>query len=94
MSVESNLQSKIIKYLKGKGCYVIKTGGIGTPDGCPDIIALCGGLWIAIEVKSSPTAKYQPLQIETLVKLNDWSWARRVDPANWGDIKIELEGML
>lgn len=94
MSRESSLQSRIVKYLRGKGCYVIKTGGIGTPDGCPDIIALCGGLWIAIEVKSGPAAKYQPLQRETIDKLNNWSWCKRVDPSNWDDIKLELEMML
>ncbi len=92
---ESSLQSTIIKYLRGKGCYVIKTRpGVGTPDGCPDIIALCGGLWFALEVKGSATAKYQPLQAETIEKLDSWSWCKRVDPSNWFEIKIELEGMI
>lgn len=95
MSMESNLQAKIIKHLKSKGCYVIKTrAGVGTPDGCPDIIALCGGLWIALEVKGSATAKYQPLQKDTLDKLNNWSWARAVYPENWLEIRSELEMML
>lgn len=92
---ESNLQTTIIKYLKEKGCYVIKTRpGAGTPDGCPDIIALSGGLWLAIEVKSSERSKYQPLQRETLDKLDSWSWAKRVQPENWLTIKHELEAML
>lgn len=95
MSAESDLQSKIIKYLKGKGCYVIKTkAGVGTPVGCPDIICLCGGLWFAIEVKGSPTAPYQALQKETLEKLDEWSWAKRIDPSNWPAVKQELEQML
>lgn len=93
--IESNLQSIIVKYLRGRGCYVIKTRpGPGTPDGCPDILALCGGLWFALEVKGSPQAKYQPLQKETLETLHSWSWARRVDPTNWPEIKDELETML
>lgn len=92
---EANLQSTIVKYLKGKGCYVIKTRpGVGTPDGCPDIIALSQGLWLAIEVKGSPTAKYRPLQRETVEKLDSWSWCRRVDPSNWLAIRAELEMML
>lgn len=92
---EVKLQSTIIKYLKSKGCYVIKTKpGVGTPDGCPDIIALCGALWIAIEVKGSPKAKYRPLQEETLALLESWSWARRVDPTDWPEVKKELEDML
>lgn len=94
MSAESRLQSKIISYLKGKGYYVIKTGGIGTPDGCPDIIALCGGLWIAIEVKGSATSKYQPLQKDVLQLLDSWSWAKVAYPENWPEIKAELEIMI
>lgn len=89
---ESKLQSTIIQYLKRKGWYVIKTRpGVGIPIGCPDIIALCGGVWIAIEVKGSPEAKYRPLQKETLDSLNKWSWARRVDPTNWPEVKAELD---
>ncbi len=92
---EAQLQSKIIKYLKGKGCYVIKTKpGIGTPVGCPDVIALLEGLWLAIEVKGSETAAYKPLQKDTLEKLNSWSFAKTVYPENWPDVRSELEMML
>lgn len=92
---EANLQSIIVKYLKAKGCYVIKTRpGVGTPDGCPDIIFMLEGFWGTIEVKSNPKAKYQPLQEETLEKLNNWSWSKRVDPIDWPEIKAELENML
>jgi len=95
MSTESKLQSEIVKYLKHKGCYIIKTRpGPGTPKGCPDIIFMLEGFWGAIEVKASPKSRYQPLQMDTLVKLNEWSWARRVDPASWYDIKNELESLL
>ena len=95
MSAESKLQSKIIKYLRDKECYVIKTRpGAGTPKGCLDIIFMLEGFWGSIEVKGSPAAKYQPLQEETLEKLNDWSWAKRVDPTTWNEIKQELEAML
>ena len=95
MSRESDLQSKVVKYLRGKGCYVIKTRpGVGTPDGCPDIIALLEGLWIALEVKGSAKAQYQPLQKATLEKLDDWSWAKVVYPDNWEDVRAALELML
>lgn len=43
MTAEASLQSKIIKHLEKKGAYVIKTGGLGTPSGCPDIIGLFDG---------------------------------------------------
>lgn len=95
MSLESNLQSKIRNYLEDKGCYVLViTIGPGIPTGCSDIIFMLEGFWGAIEVKDSPKAKYQPLQEETLEKFNEWSWARRVDPTNWPDVKVELEAML
>lgn len=91
---ESRLQSDIVKYLRDKGCYVIKTRpGMGTPDGCPDIIFLYEGFWGSIEVKGS-RPKWQPLQRETLAKLDEWSWAKVVNPTNWLDVKLELEAML
>ncbi len=95
MSVESDLQSNIRKYLKSKGCYVLVIRPQpGIPDGCPDIIFMIDGFWGAIEVKDGPKAKWQPLQRETLEKLDIWSWGARVDPTNWSIIRQELEGML
>jgi Holliday junction resolvase len=92
---EASLQSKIVKYLKGKGCYVIKTRpGVGVPLGCPDLIFMLEGFWGAIEVKDKPTSSYKPLQEETLKKLNKWSWTRRIDNESWPDAKAELERML
>jgi hypothetical protein len=66
----------------------------GIPDGCPDIIFMLEGFWGAIEVKDSPKAKYQPLQEETLDKLDEWSWAKRVDPTTWPELRAELEHIL
>jgi len=95
MSIESRLQSAIRKYLKDKGCYVLVIKPQpGIPDGMTDILFMLEGFWGAIEVKNSPKAKYQPLQMETLLKFNEWSWARRVDPSSWPDVKAELEAML
>ena len=94
-ATESRLQSEIRRYLKKKGCYVlVLRGQPGIPDGCTDIIFMLEGFWGGIEVKASPTAKYQPLQKETLEKFNTWSWARKVDPTNWGAIQEELERIL
>lgn len=95
MSAESKLQSEIIRYLKNKGAYVIKTRPQpGIPAGCPDIIFMLEGFWGAIESKASAKAPYQPLQKETLEKFNEWSWSKTVYPSNWSDVKIELEQML
>lgn len=95
--MEAKLQLEIKKYLKAKGCYVIKTrpdarGSV--PTGCPDIFFFKEGFWGAIEVKASAKAPYRALQQETLVKLDAWSWAKRVDPENWLDIREELDKIL
>lgn len=51
MQTEQQLQAKIIKYLEGLGCYVVKT--ITTNKrGCPDLLFCCvDGKFNAIEVK-------------------------------------------
>lgn len=97
MTREAKLQSDIKKFLRGKGCYVIKTQSNArgaVPVGCPDIIFMLEGFWGAIEVKKDPSEPYRPLQKETLEKMENWSWARRVDPTNWEETKGELEGIL
>lgn len=95
MTKESTFQSTVIKYLEKKGCYVIKTGGIGTPNGCPDVIALMdGGGWLALELKASEKAKFQPLQKATIKKLNDMYYSRAVSPDVWSEVKKELENYL
>ena len=94
MISESAFQAKVVTYLKRKGCYVIKTqAGPGTPVGCPDVIALFPG-WCALEIKKDAKARYQPLQRETIAKLDKMYYSRRVDPSNWDEVKDELEGML
>lgn len=95
MSIESKLQSEIRRYLKTKGCYVLVIRPQpGIPDGMSDILFMLEGFWGAIEVKDKPEAKYQPLQKETLEMFDEWSWARRVDPISWLEVKKELERML
>lgn len=95
MTAEAQLQTKIIKHLERKGAYVIKTGGAGTPNGCPDVIGLFdGGGWVALEVKAGKTAKFQPLQKATIAKLDSMYFSRVVSPETWDEIKTELENYL
>ena len=95
MSVESNLQSDIIKWLRGKGCFVIKhNAGPGVPKGTPDLSFYREGFYGFIEVKPSQKAPYQALQPERLKLLGDWSWSATVYPENWDQIKLELGAML
>lgn len=89
---ESNFQSKVVKWLRQKGCYVLTTTvHPGIPDGCPDIVALIdGGGWITLECKTSKDAKFQPLQKATIAKLDRMFYSRAVWPENWEEIKREL----
>lgn len=95
MNIESKLQSEIVKYLRSKGCYVVKTKpGPGLPTGCPDIIFLLEGMWGVIEVKASSKSSFQPLQEHTLNRLGQWSYAEVIYPEIWPEMRSELEAML
>jgi Holliday junction resolvase len=92
---EAYLQSKVVKYLKSMGCYVIKTTpGPGVPVGCPDVIFMKDGFWGGLEVKASKTSKFQPLQKQTIELLDTMSWCKAVYPENWETIKVELSLVL
>lgn len=90
--MEAKLQSKIIKWLKSEGCYVIKTKpGPGISAGCPDIIALYGDKFIAIEVKATSTAPFRPGQQETLSFLRRYNrFVYVAYPENWPTIQNEI----
>lgn len=93
--MEKKAQDKLVKYLKSKKCYVLRLrSGPNYPAGCPDIIALYEGFWAAFEVKASPTAKFQPLQKETIEKFEQWSFARVVYPENVDEVIGELDAIL
>jgi len=93
--MESQVQKRLIKFLKSKGCYVIKTKpGLGTPVGCPDVWFFKEGFWGAAECKATEKSPYQPLQEVTISKLSEWSWCRTVHSNNIDEIINELDFML
>ena len=89
---ESNFQSKVVRWLRQKGCYVlVLSAGPGIPDGMTDVLALIdGGGWVALEIKKDAKAKFQPLQKPTIAKLDKMYYSRAVYPENWEKIKAEL----
>ena len=92
---ESDLQAKIIKWLRSKGCIVYKMQQNATTRiATPDVLFLKEGFWGAIECKASARAKFQPGQKEMVAKLNDWSYAVVAYPTNWADIQKELSVIL
>lgn len=95
--IEQQLQTTIINWLKSKGCVAFKVpaGYAGVPAGFPDILALIdGGGWVAIEVKASEKARFQPLQKQWLEKLDGMYYAKAINPTNWQEIKKELENLI
>lgn len=94
--IEKNFQSKVVKWLKQKGCYVLTTTvHPGIPDGCPDIVALFdGGGWAALEIKKDVRAKFQPLQKATIEKLDKMFYSKAVYPENWEETKKELSKII
>lgn len=92
MPTEKSFQTKVISHLKTNGFYVIKTSAIpGVPVGCPDVIALKNGYYVALEIKASKTAKKQPLQQFTIDLLARDGLAYFVYPENWPEIQVRLE---
>lgn len=64
---ESKFQSKVINFLKSKGCYVIKYWGGGkfTKVGVPDLLVSCNGMFLGIELKA-PNGRASKLQLYNL----------------------------
>jgi Holliday junction resolvase len=91
--MEAKLQSKIIKWLRDQGAYVLKPrGGPGIPVGCPDIIALFGWKWLAIEVKADAKAPFRVGQEATIKHLSKGNINVYVaHPGNWPDIQRQIK---
>lgn len=95
MGVESKLQTKVARWLKSKGCFVmVIQPQAGIPTGTSDIFFCIEGFYGWLELKASEKSKYQPLQKEFIQKMDDWSWARAVWPENWSEVQAELEKTL
>ena len=94
MVKESDFQAKLIKELKAMGLAVIKCqAGPGVPTGFPDVLALGQGVYYALECKASARAKKQPRQDYWVNKLNEWSYAAFVYPANHDKVLAEIRHM-
>lgn len=89
---EQSLQSKITRWLKDQGAYVIKVRAApGVPVGCPDIIALYNERWATIEVKRATNAPFQTGQqatLQHLKKMNTFVYV--ANPVNWQQIQDDL----
>lgn len=95
MAREQSFQTKVISYLKRKGCHVIKLNqDAKTPIGEPDLIFFKEGFYGAFEVKASKNAKKRPLQEAKIKWFNENSYGKIIYPENWEETKKELEVLL
>lgn len=98
MVVERDFQKTVIKWLKSKGCIVLKyQQNATTRAALPDIFFLKDGFWGAIEVKKTKTSPFRPGQREMVAKLDSMSWAKIVwggKNSNWPEVEEELKEIL
>ena len=93
--MEEKIQKRLVRFLKSKGCYVIKTKpGPGTPVGCPDVFAFYEGWYGVFECKASEKAPFQTLQKQTLAKFQEWTTTWVVYPENYDEVEAELKQIL
>lgn len=95
--IERNLQKQIKAFLEKEGAVVLKTSpGVLNPTGIPDLLALYKTKWAMIEVKSSATAKTQPLQPIQIARFRDMNpgGVFIVFPENWERVQYVLRQTL
>ena len=67
---ENQFQTKVIKYLRGKGHYVLNVAGSSQQrKGTPDLIVCINGTFWGIELKCKGN-KPSPLQIHAIEEIN------------------------
>jgi len=93
--MEKKVQDKLIRFLKKKGCLVIKIKpGPGVGVGIPDLFFCKEGFYGFVECKASLKSKFQPLQKERIKQLDDWSWCKVVHSGNIDEVILQLEKLL
>ncbi len=68
---EKNFENKVRRFLRGQGCWVLKTWGGGYQrSGLPDLLICCNGYFVAAELKSD-TGKPSQLQLWNIEKIKE-----------------------
>ena len=95
MAREADFQSKVLKWLRSKGCIAYKMQQNATTRiATPDIVWFYKSRYGFLEVKRAQNASFRPGQKEMVAKLNKWSYARVVFPENFNIIKIEIDRII
>lgn len=92
---EKDFQAKVIKWLKSKGCVVLKyQQNATTRSGVSDVFFCKEGFYGFIECKKAKNSPLRPGQKQFIDKMSEWSYGSIVYPENWESIKKELGEML
>lgn len=92
---ESDFQKTVIKWLRSKGCVVLKyEQNATTRAGVADVFFCKEGFYGFIECKKAKNSSLRPGQKQFIEKMNDWSYGSIAYPENWEGIKDELREML
>ena len=71
MTPEKKFETKVRKFLEGKGAYVVKYFGCGfSQAGVPDLLCCYKGRFIALEIKAEK-GRASDLQLYKVRKIND-----------------------
>lgn len=92
---EAKFQQSVIRWLKSKGCIVLKyEANATTKVGIPDVFFCKEQFYGFLECKKSKNARIRPGQKPFIDKINAWSYGKIIYPENWDETKHELEEML
>lgn len=95
MAKEADFQKNVIKWLKSKGCIVLKyEANATTRVGIPDVFFCKEGFYGFLECKKAKNSPIRPGQKEFITKVNEWSYGKIIFPENWLETRKELEQML
>lgn len=88
---EKKLQAEIIRFLQGKGAYVLKNDATYR-QGVPDLSFWHPDLNGMIEVKAHENSPFQPLQEKTIAKLDAMGiFVRVIYWENWIEYQANLD---
>ena len=91
---ENNFQTRVIKYIKQHGGYVLNVaGGTQIPRGTPDLIVCWRGRFLALELKTD-IGSLEELQKEKIANIREsGGYAIRLREGEWESFKHELQDM-
>ena len=92
--MEKKLQAEIVRFLKGKGAYVLKNDATYR-QGVPDLAFWHPDLTGFIEVKANAKSPYQPLQKPTIAKLKGIGvFCEVIHTDNWAEWQAKFNQWL